>query len=108
MANYPIHRMCKDNDTLLGATTSFYSDECAESMCVLHLRDELHKDAKGNLQRYYRLHAYHPHTIEMALRYEINCPECNSGRLKQVGRCLNSHELGLYICPVCEKRKSSY
>ena len=48
------------------------------------------------------------HTIEMALRYEINCPECNSGRLKQVGRCLNSHELGLYICPVCEKRKSSY
>jgi hypothetical protein len=33
-------------------------------MCDLHLRDELHKDAKGNLQRYYRLHAYRPHTIE--------------------------------------------
>ena len=108
MANYPIHRRCKDNDYMLGATSSFYSDEYADNMCSLHLRDELHKDTKGNLQRYYRLRAHQPHTIEMALHYEIDCPECRNGRLKQVGRCLNSHELGLYICPVCEKRKSSY
>ena len=47
-----------------------------------------------------------PHTIEMALQYEIHCPECNQGILKQVGRCLNSNELGLYVCPVCDKHRT--
>ena len=23
--------------------------------------------------------------------------------LKQIGRCLDSHTLGVYICPVCDK-----
>ena len=101
MANYPIHRI-GNSETLLGTTKSFYSDEYAECMCDLHLRDEIHKEQNGTVQRYYRLHAKHPHTIEMALRYDIHCPKCSSGMLKQVGRCRNSHELGLYICPVCE------
>lgn len=104
MANYPIHRMGKDDSTLLGAITSFYSDEYADRMCTLHLRDEIHKDEKGHLTKYYRLRAHEPHTIEMALQYEIHCPVCSTGMPKQVGRCLNSHELGLYVCPVCEKR----
>lgn len=102
MANYPIYHRCKNNDTLLGATSSYYSDEYAENMCELFLRDEFHKDGKGKMHHCYRLHAYHPHTIEMALQYEINCPNCSTGMLKQVGRSKNSHELGLYVCPVCE------
>lgn len=106
MANYPIHRMCKNNSTLLGATSSFYSDEYADRMCTLHLRDELHDDGHGNLIRYYRLRAKEPHNIEMALQYDIHCPKC-SGMLKQVGRCLNSHELGLYVCPICAKNSKT-
>ena len=45
-----------------------------------------------------------PHTIEMALAYDIKCPCCGSNTLKQVGRCLDSHELGLYECPVCDRK----
>ena len=104
MANYPTHKMNKDG-TLLGTSTSFYSDEAADRLCSLHLSDQIEKDAEGNYHKYYRLHAHDPHTIEMALQYEIRCPECSNGMLKQVGRCLNSHELGLYVCPVCDKRR---
>lgn len=104
MANYPIYHMSKNNSTLLGAASSCCSNEYADRMCSLHLRDEIHKNEKGHLTRYYRLRAHEPHTIEMALRYEIHCPLCSTGMLKQVGRCLNSHELGLYVCPSCEKR----
>lgn len=105
MANYPLHCLNKDG-TLLNAQKSYYSDEYAERMCNLHLRDEVHKDDRGNTHKYFRLHAHNPHTIEMALQYEIHCPECNQGILKQVGRCLNSNELGLYVCPVCDKRRT--
>lgn len=78
-----------------------YTDECAESLCSLWLKDEIIKDENGDLHHYYRLHAVKPHNIEMALAYDIQCPRCTHG-LKQIGRCLNSHELGLYSCPVCE------
>ena len=105
MANYPLHSTNKEG-TLLYGQTSFYSNEYAERMCDLHLRDEVSRDEHGNYHKYYRLHACKPHNIEMALRYDIHCPECSMGMLKQVGRCLNSHELGLYICPDCEKRKA--
>ena len=84
---------------------TFYTDEYAESMCSLWLKDELVKDENGKIHRYYRLHAGEPHNIEMALAYDIQCPKC-SNKLKQIGRCLNSHELGLYHCPVCEEQKN--
>lgn len=102
MANYPIYKMNKEG-TLLGSQNSYYSDEYAAQICDLYLRDQLEKDNNGKIHTYYRLHAYHPHTIDMALQYNIHCPNCSSGMLKQVGRCLNFHELGLYVCPVCEK-----
>lgn len=104
MANYPIHKLNKEG-TLLGTTTSFYSDEYADRMCDLHLRDQIVKDEKGCYHKYYRLHASKPHSIEMALQYEIHCPECSTGMLRQVGRCRSSHELGLYVCPVCDNRR---
>ena len=105
MANYPLHHMGKGNKTLLGATHSSYSDDYAESMCDFHLHDEIYKDEKNSYHKYYRLYAYKPHSIEMGLQYEIYCPECSMDMLKQVGRCLNSHELGLYVCPMCDKRR---
>lgn len=83
---------------------TYYTDEYAESMCKLWLKDEIVKDERGDLHRYYRLHASQPHNIEMALEYDIQCPKCTHA-LKQIGRCLNSHELGLYHCPVCDGEK---
>ena len=106
MANFPLSKM-NNEGTLLQGHSSFYSDEYADSMCDLHLRSEIHEDEHGDLHKYYRLRACHPHTIEMALRYDIRCPECFSGMLKLVGRCRNSHELGLYVCPSCEKRRKA-
>ena len=93
----------KDGKYLLPHDTT-YTDEYAESMCTLWLKDEIVKDKRGDLHRYYRLHARQPHNIEMALAYDIKCPRCSSN-LKQIGRCLNSHELGLYRCPICDKEK---
>lgn len=52
MANYPLHSTNKEG-TLLYAQSSFYSDEYAERMCDLHLRDEVHKDDRGNYHKYY-------------------------------------------------------
>lgn len=54
------------------------------------------------MQKYYRLHAKHDHTQEMALAYDIQCPKC-SGRLKQIGRQLSFNELGLYTCLTCNR-----
>ena len=103
MSNYPLHRTEKGSNRLM-AQPSFYSDECAERKCDLHLRSELYKAENGKNHTAYRLHAYHPHTIEDALKYEIYCPECKTNLMKQIGRCRNSHVLGLYICPRCEKK----
>ncbi|MPN42162.1 hypothetical protein SDC9_189718 [bioreactor metagenome] len=71
-------------------------------MCSLYLSDEIHKDENGKLTKYYRLHAKDPHNEEMALVYDINCPKCHN-IMKQVGRTLNYHDLGLYECKSCEK-----
>ena len=54
---------------------------------------------------YYRLHANRPHTIEMALAYNVKCPVCGGNVMKQVGRCRDYHTLGLYECPVCDRKK---
>jgi Zn finger protein HypA/HybF involved in hydrogenase expression len=90
--------------TLLRSNNSYYSDEYAESMCDLFLRDCVVKDEHGKLHKYYRLHAKQAHNTEMALAYDIRCPECHSGMLKQIGRQLSYNELGLYRCPVCDKK----
>lgn len=69
----------------------------------LYLSVQLNSDQYGRTHRAYRLHAKKPHTVEMALQYDIKCPRCRVRDLKQVGRCLNSHDLGLYKCRVCDK-----
>jgi hypothetical protein len=103
--NYPLTKLNKEG-TLLKPTNSLYSDECADTHCDLHLRSEIHEDDQGKTHTYFRLRAYEPHTIEMALKYSIRCPKCSVGMLKQVGRCLSSHELGLYSCPICDKNNA--
>lgn len=103
MRNYPLTPLNKAG-TLLKPHSSSYSDEYATRMCNLHLRDELHKDKKGIPWRYYRLYAREPHSIEMALIYDIKCPKCSCGTLKKVTRCNNYNDLGLYECPICNKR----
>ena len=103
MANYPISKMNKVG-TLLRPKGSYCSDEYVENMCDLYLRDEIHKDDHGKLHKYYRLHAKQPHDMEMAFTYDIHCPDCHSGMLKQIARPLSYNELGLYRCPVCVKK----
>ena len=50
------------------------------------------------------LHAEQPHDMEMAFAYDIHCPNCHNGMLKQTARPLSYNELGLYRCPVCDKK----
>ncbi len=103
MAIYPLTKMNKEG-TLLRPQHSYYSDEYAKSMCNLFLSDSIVEDEQGKLHKYYRLHAKQPHNIEMALAYDIHCPNCPNGMLKQIGRPLSYNELGLYRCPVCDKK----
>lgn len=99
MSNYDL-KATKGSNTLIPISTSF-TDEYADRL-ELHLREELIEDSTGRIRSRYRLHASKPHTIEMALAYNITCPKCMN-TLKQIGRCRNFHELGLYYCPECEK-----
>nr|DAG54504.1 MAG TPA: terminase large subunit [Bacteriophage sp.] len=47
------------------------------------------------------------HTIEDALAYDIKCPECgHRNTLRQIGRVLDMHNLGLYKCPCCDKQRT--
>ena len=71
----------------------------------LFLEEHLIKDEHWHIYCRYRLHSKKPLNIEEALALDIKCPKCG-GRLKQIGRCLNSHELGLYRCPSCDKWKN--
>ena len=103
MANYPLMKMNKEG-TLLRPQHSYYSDEYAQRMCDLYLSSSIVKDEQGKLHKYYRLHAKQAHNTEMALAYDIHCPECNNGMLKQISRPLNYNELGLYRCPICDKK----
>ena len=97
---YPLHGQSKGN--YLIASSSSYSEEYAQRMCDLYLKDELAKNEEGRVKKFYRLHAKKEHTQEMALAYDIQCPKCN-GRLKQIGRQLSFNELGLYTCPACNR-----
>ena len=102
MSIYSMHTLNKEG-TVFSAKSTFYTDEYAEQALSLYLRDQLVKDQNGRMKKQFRLHAHQPHSIEMALSYDIYCPDCGN-RLKQIGRCRNSHELGLYTCPACDKR----
>ncbi len=81
------------------------SEEYISTYYDLYLTTEYYKDANGGQNRYYRLNAKNPHSIDMALAYNIRCPKCDRHTLKQVGRCLDMHTLGLYECPVCDRKE---
>ena len=70
----------------------------------ISLSDSIVEDEHGKLHKYYRLHAKQDHNMEMAFAYDIHCPDCKSGILKQISRPLSYNELGLYRCPVCDKK----
>ena len=103
MNNYPLQAYEGDWRTL-HPQKNLMSEEYIRSHYDLYMSTEHAKDERGDNHRYYRLHAMKPHTIEMALGYDIKCPCCGRNTLKQVGRCLDSHELGLYECPICDRK----
>lgn len=101
MAIYPIHKLNKEG-TLLSCSNSFMSKEAAAGTHSLYMEDFVFSDTDGKIKRRYRLNAAMSHSIEDYLAHDINCPKCGK-RMKLVGRALNSHELGLYACPFCDK-----
>ncbi len=101
-SNYPLIPNKYDPKKLEGIS-NYYSEEYTQSRFKLYLTTEYTRDDYGDVRRFYRLHAVDPHSIDMALAYNIKCPKCRSHLLKQMGRCLNYHDLGLYKCPVCDK-----
>ena len=103
MSTYPL-KANKINNRMLSPQDTFLTEEYIRDHYDLYLKTEYITDEHGETKSYYRLHSKHPHTIEMALAYEIKCPRSCYHTLKQVGRCLNSHELGLYECPVCNRK----
>ena len=103
MYDYPLHQN-KFNWRSLEPMNDLCSDEYLRSHYDLYLKSEYIKDEHGEQHRYYRLHANKPHNIEQALAYDIKCPRCHKETLKQVGRCKDLYTLGLYECPVCDKK----
>ena len=103
MVNYPLMKMNKEG-TFLHPQHSQYSDEYEETMCDLFFSDSIVEVEHGKLHKYYRLHAKQDHNMEMAFAYDIHCPDCHVGMLKQISRPLSYNELGLYRCPVCDKK----
>lgn len=102
---HPLHENKKAGNLLIPISASL-SEEAVSRSYDLWLRDYLVKDEKDSNKFYhrYRLMANHPHNIEMALAYDIKCPRCGN-MLRQVGRCLNSNELGEYACSSCDNRR---
>ena len=95
---YTIDHLC-NSETMLSASDVREIEEIEKE----YLTDEFIRDKHNSIHRYYRLHAKQPHSIEMALAYDIKCPRCKGNDLKQVGRCKNFYTLGLYECPVCDR-----
>ena len=96
-------RTNKFNWRSLEPENNFKTEEYIRDHYDLYLTTEHITDEHKKTRRYFRLNANKPHTIEMALAYDVKCPVCRNHVMKQVGRCQDSHKLGLYRCPVCDK-----
>ncbi len=94
------------NSTVLRCMHGYSSDEYVHNHYDLHLADVFLRDDHGDIWCRYRLHANKPHTIEMALAYNVQCPKCGTF-MKQIGRTLSPFDLGLYACPACDREKTS-
>lgn len=102
---YPIQVSKHDWCSLEPQTNTLYSEQYIADHYDLYLTQEFVPDNSGNTRRYYRLHAKHAHSTEMALAYDIRCPRCGVNVLKPVSRCIDFHTLGLYECPVCDRKR---
>lgn len=101
MAIYEMRKADKAG-TVFTTKDTYYTKEYAKQYMPMYLEGHIVVDENGRHRNRYRLHSEKPFTIEAALALDINCPKCGS-RLKQIGRCLNAHDLGLYKCPACDK-----
>ena len=99
---YPLKNV-KSSSTLKRSTHTFNTEEFIRRYNDLYITDELIYNNEGKLIRRYRLHAVKPHSMEDYLAYDIMCPKC-SQLLKVVGRPIDYNDLGLYRCPVCDKK----
>ena len=104
--NYPLIPTVK-NGTRLHPQHNLCSEEHTRSTYDLYMTRELVRNEYNEVRGFYRLHAKNTHTLDMALVYDIECPKCGN-LLKQVGHCLNDHELGIYACRVCDKKKGGF
>ena len=103
MDNYPLKANKYNPRTLEPLTNAYVTEEYLSRRYDLYLTSEYTRDDDGTVRRYYRLNANSPHSVEMALSYDIKCPKCKTNTLKQVGRSLGYYKLGLYECPVCDR-----
>ena len=97
---YKLHKNKTNN--FLTALSGYYTEEYAQDMFDLYLQTELVRNESGRVEKFYRLYAKEDHTQDMALAYDVQCPNCRN-KLKQVGRQLTFNKLGLYKCPHCGK-----
>ena len=97
---YKLHKNKTNN--FLTASSGYYTEEYAQDMFDLYLQTELIRNEDGRVEKFYRLYAKEDHTQDMALAYDVQCPNCRN-KLKQVGRQLTFNKLGLYKCPHCGK-----
>ncbi len=99
-------RKNKYDPKLLYPIKTYNTEDAIKRVHELYLTTDYVKDDwSDSLHRYYRLHSTIPHTIDMSLGYEIECPECHRRKMRQIGRSLNAYDLGLYYCPDCDSRK---
>ena len=77
MSNYKLHKLNKKGRWFHANDTSF-TDEYADERLDLFLRSSVVKKENGKYGNVYRLHAKEPHTVEMALDYDIGCPKCGA------------------------------
>lgn len=98
-------RKNKYDPKLLYPSETYNTVEAIQWNHSFYLTTDYVKDEwTDKLHKYYRLHSTTPHTIDMSLGYEIECPECHRHKMRQIGRSLNAYDLGLYYCPECDRK----
>ena len=103
-SNYPLIPT-KYDPKKLEDISNYYSEEYTQSRFKLYLTTEYTRDDYGDVRRFYRLHAVDPHRHRYGAGLQHQVPRsARSHLLKQMGRCLNYHDLGLYKCPVLRQR----
>ena len=103
--HYPL-KPCSANKKLLQPRYTGNTAEHTKNHYDFYLTYELESGEYGAINRYYRLHAKEPHSEDMSLAYDIECPRCHHV-LKPIGHFQNCYDLGLYTCPVCDRERGA-